>query len=167
MSDKTNICLPCGLCCDGTLIGHVQLEREELPDLKKIMDIEDEGGNGFFLQPCKKFCDKCTIYSSRPKQCDHFNCELLNAVNKKELDFDSALSSINLVKKTKKAIEDNVANLNIQLKSESFHFKMVELKTLLQKRINDSSLSTEHRNLISNMEKIDHVFILKFGVSIF
>ena len=46
MNDSLNICLSCGLCCDGTLIGHVQLNREELPALRELMDLEDENGNG-------------------------------------------------------------------------------------------------------------------------
>ncbi|MBL4710341.1 MAG: hypothetical protein JKY48_18070, partial [Flavobacteriales bacterium] len=66
MNDSLNICLSCGLCCDGSLIGHVQLDREEIPVVRELMDIEDENGNGFFLQPCTKYCDACNIYSQRP-----------------------------------------------------------------------------------------------------
>jgi hypothetical protein len=37
MNDSTNICLSSGLCCDGTLIGFVQLSDEEIPELRKLM----------------------------------------------------------------------------------------------------------------------------------
>jgi len=40
MSDSSSICLSCLLCCDGTLIGFVQLEQEEIPPLKALLDIE-------------------------------------------------------------------------------------------------------------------------------
>lgn len=98
MNDSLNICLPCGFCCDGTLIGHVQLNNEELPALKELMDIEDEKDNGFFLQPCSNYCDGCTIYSKRPKQCGNFECGLLKSFEQKELDFDSIIEIINEVK---------------------------------------------------------------------
>jgi len=135
MSDPLNICLSCGLCCDGTLIGFVKLDSEELPGMREVMDIEDENGNGFFLQPCNSYCDGCTIYSKRPKQCASFKCELLKSFEQKELNFDSAIEIINVVKQKKIAIEKKVAILQIELQSQSFYFKMVELKKLLQKAL--------------------------------
>ncbi|WP_040414305.1 YkgJ family cysteine cluster protein [Cyclobacterium qasimii] len=98
MNDSLNICLSCGICCDGTLIGFVQLDPEEVPRVKEFMDIEDEKGNGFFLQPCKKFCDACTVYSKRPRQCASFECGLLKSVDQKELEFDSAVEMVKVVK---------------------------------------------------------------------
>lgn len=101
MNDSLNICLPCGLCCDGTMIGHVQLDREELPVLKRLMNIEDENGNGFFLQPCNNYCDRCNIYSQKPKQCANFNCALLKSLKQKEVDFESAIEIISVFKQKK------------------------------------------------------------------
>ena len=101
MNDSLNICLSCGLCCDGTLIGYVKLGSEELPALRELLNIEEEGGKGFFLQPCKSYCDGCTIYSNRPKQCDNFKCGLLKSVEQKELSFDTALERINAVSQKK------------------------------------------------------------------
>ena len=101
MSDSSNICLSCGLCCDGTLIGFVELSREEMPTLKKIMDIEDDNGHGFFLQPCNSFCNGCNVYSDRPKHCASFKCELLKSVEQKNLEFDLAVETISIVKQKK------------------------------------------------------------------
>ena len=42
MNDSTNICLSCGLCCDGTLIGFVQLCEEEIPELSKLIEEKEE-----------------------------------------------------------------------------------------------------------------------------
>ena len=165
MIDSSNICLSCGLCCDGTLIGHVQLEPEEIPALKKIMDLENENGNGFFLQPCNNYCDGCTIYSERPKQCASFKCELLNSVEEKELDFNSAVITINTVKEKKVTIEKKVALLKIELKSQSFHFKMVELKKVLKKKSTESPLTHDHLELLSDLEHFDSLLFQKFGVS--
>lgn len=167
MSDPLNICLACGLCCDGTLIGHVQLEQEEIPTLKKLMDVEDENGNGFFLQPCSKYCNGCTIYSKRPKQCDSFNCDLLKSVEQNELSFDSALETVNAVKEMKKAIEKNISILQLDLKSQSFHFKMVELNKLLQNKKTESSMTKKHLELTSDLNQLDNLFFQKFGVSLY
>jgi|GEM_PF-844599 len=167
MSDSLNICLSCGLCCDGTLIGHVQLSNEELPTLRGIMDIEDENNNGFFLQPCNKYCDGCSIYSQRPKQCADFNCGLLKSVEQKELDFDSATAVIKKVKQKKNTIEKMLVTLNIELKSQSFYFKMIELKKLLQQTNLESLLTQNHIELISELEQLDTLMSDKFNISLY
>lgn len=167
MNDSLNICLSCGLCCDGTLIGHVQLGREELPALRELMNIEDAGdGKGFFLHPCNNYCDGCNIYSKRPKQCSDFRCGLLKSVEQKELDFDSAIEVVNVVKQKKIAIEKKLETLQIELQSPSFYFKMVELKKLLQKTKSESSLTQNHIELISDLEQLDSLLSKRFGVSL-
>jgi len=167
MNDSLNICLPCGFCCDGTLIGFVQIVSEELPVLRELMDIEDENGKGFFLQPCNNYCDGCSIYSKRPKQCTNFKCGLLKSVEQKEMDFDSAIETINVVKQKKIAIENKLAILEFELQSQSFHFKMVELNRLLDKKKYESSLPQDHLELISDLEQLDSLLIQKFGVSLY
>lgn len=92
------------------------------------MDVEDEYGNGFFLQPCTSYCDGCSIYSQRPKQCANFECKLLKSVEQKQLNFDLAVETINEVKQRKTTIEEKLAPLQLNLQSQSFNFRMVELK---------------------------------------
>jgi len=165
MSEPLNICMSCGLCCDGTLIGFVTLNREEIPAIKQIMEIDEVDGHGFFLQPCKKYCDGCTIYANRPKNCDKFNCELLKSAEQKELEFDSALEIINVVKQKKVVIEKMIAILKIELKSLSFYYKIVELKKVLQKIKPDSSRTPTHLELLSELQELDNVLLKNFGVS--
>jgi Fe-S-cluster containining protein len=167
MNDASNICLSCGFCCDGTVIGFVKLDREELPAIRKLMDIEEEHGNGFFLQPCNNFCDGCNIYSKRPKQCASFKCGLLKSVEQKELEFNSAIEIIDEVKQKKISIEKKLATKQFELKSQSFYFKMVELKKLLQKNKSVSSLTQNHLELISDLEQLDSLLSNKFDVSLF
>ncbi|WP_339924570.1 hypothetical protein [uncultured Cyclobacterium sp.] len=167
MSDSSNICLSCGICCDGTLIGFVQLDPEEVPRVKAFMEIEDEKGNGFFLQPCKKFCDACTVYSKRPSQCASFECGLLKSVDQKELEFDSAVEMVKVVKIKKVAIEEKLALSNIKLQSQSFYFKMVELNRLLRNKIADLSISQSQQELLSDIEELDNLVMKNFDVSFF
>lgn len=169
MSDSSSICLSCLQCCNGTLIGFVQLEREEIPALKGLLEIEeDSNGDGIFLQPCKNLCDTgCTIYEKRPKQCAKFNCELLKSVEQKETDFDTAVEIINIVKQKRIDIEKRLETLPLELKSESFYFKMVELKKVLKKLESESALTPNHLALISDFEQLDILLPTKFGISSF
>lgn len=167
MTDSINICLPCGLCCKGILVGFVQLDREEMPIIKQLMDIEEENDDGFFLQPCNKFVDKCTIYSQRPKQCAKYKCRLLKSVEQKELDFDSAIEIINAVKIKRIALEEKIALLRIELQSESFYFRMVELKNMLQQNKSESPLKQNHLELMSDLNQLDKLLSKEFDVSFF
>lgn len=61
MNNSTdNICVDCGLCCDGTMFGQV---------------INDDAES--LIQPCKYLCGHCTIYEDRPVACQDFKCALL------------------------------------------------------------------------------------------
>lgn len=169
MSDSSSICLSCLLCCDGTLIGFVQLESEEILPLKGLLDIEeDSNGSGVFLHPCKNLCaDGCTIYDQRPKQCRSFNCSLLKSVEQKEVTFDSAVEVINAVKEKKSTIEKQIAQLEIELKSPSFYFKMVELKKILKRLQAAETTTPKHLALIANLEQLDILQSTTFGISPF
>jgi len=169
MSDSSNLCLSCLLCCDGTLIGFVQLEREEILPLKGLLEIEeDSNGSGIFLHPCKNLCaDGCTIYEDRPKMCRSFNCGLLNAVEQKEITFNSAVATIKLVKEKKEAIESQLIQLQIKLKSPSFYFKMVELKKVLKRMNAEKVLTPEQSALSKNLELLGSILISQFGISDF
>jgi hypothetical protein len=167
MSDSSNICLSCGICCDGTLIGFVELEKAEIPAIKKLMDIEEGNGKGFILEPCKSFCNGCTIYAQRPKNCGDFNCGLLISVEQKEIAFNTAVETITDVKERKRAIEKKIALLPFQLKSPSFHFKMVELNRLLQKSKIDLSITKDQNELLADIHELDGLFSAKFGVSLY
>jgi len=167
MIDSTNICLSCGLCCTGTLIGFVQLNSEEMPVIRELMDIEEASSDGVFLQPCNKYCDGCTIYSDRPKQCASYDCELLKSVQRKELDFTSAIETVEVVKQRKGAIEEKLALLQIKLQSQSFYFKMAELKKLYQKNDYELASTQDFQDLIADIKQLDNLLLKKFGVSIF
>jgi len=166
MSESLNICLSCGSCCDGTLIGFVQLENEERSRMRALMEIEEVDDKGFFFLPCKNLgCDGCKIYTQRPKKCGEFECGILKSFQAKELDFDSAMAVINLLKQKRFAIEEKLAALPLQLQSQSFYFKVLELKKLLQKDNSEFSLSEKHENLLSEIQELDQLVRQYFGIS--
>lgn len=166
MTDPSNICLSCGLCCNGTLIGFVHLDGDELSSVSEFMEIVKEGNQGFFLQPCDKLGPGgCSIYSNRPKQCSKFNCGLLNAVEQKEIDFNAAVDVIKRVRQLKRTIEKTLLNLTFNLKSKSFYFQTLELKKLLRKMENQSPLSHHHQKLNAELCQLDEILLNKFGLS--
>ncbi|NDK56030.1 YkgJ family cysteine cluster protein [Pontibacter fetidus] len=165
MDDATKVCLACGLCCDGTLIGFVQVGYEELPVLRELLDVENANGEGFFLQPCKKFCDGCTIYPERPKHCAKYECGLLASLEQKEIDVETALVTVDVVKQKKVAIEKKLAFVQFELQSQSFYYKMIELKKLLRTDKSPSSFNQLHLDLLTELDQLEKLLSERFGIS--
>ncbi len=94
-STDENLCLSCGLCCNGVIFADVKLERGEdaarfqafgLPIRcsggRKPSTAGAKPGSASFPQPCAALdgC-RCRIYADRPSYCRKFECLLLKSVN--------------------------------------------------------------------------------------
>ncbi len=78
IKEVSDICVACGMCCDGTLFGKANLSNEQFNDdyenvLKARdlnMNVFEENGKYFFKQPCHLFNTCCTVYNQvRPRVC--------------------------------------------------------------------------------------------------
>src|SRR5690242_17601591 len=86
-----DICLTCGLCCNGAIFADVVLQTGD--DLGRLESagltflaapgqrVPTGSRNRRFSQPCAAFdgC-QCRIYSERPRHCQKFECLLLKGV---------------------------------------------------------------------------------------
>lgn len=84
---EQEICVNCGICCDGTLFDHAELEpgemsSGELPS-KIAQNYRKVGEKERFLLPCHYFEGKCTIYDQKKAVvCSAFRCQLLKDFSK-------------------------------------------------------------------------------------
>lgn len=75
---SANICLECGLCCDGTMFSRLPPVFED-PERGRI---RPEGGGPELMhppgpaQPCPAHRYACSIYRERPGACHHYECAL-------------------------------------------------------------------------------------------
>lgn len=92
----SQLCLDCGLCCDGTLFRYVAIsgsEREELVRLG-IGVGENRKGDVMWL-PCGKLEGKCcSIYEARPGGCRRFVCALGKRLEAKEVCLEDARAEV-------------------------------------------------------------------------
>lgn len=167
MDDSYNICLACGICCDGGLIGFVQIEADEFIEVRKVLEIEESDTIGFFLQPCSKFCSHCTIYEERPKQCRKFECQLLQSYDSGQISFQSADEVVHEVKQKRSVIEDQIIELNIVLRPASFYFQVIELNKFLNEKEINSSIVQNEMHLLSNLRSLNLLVNQHFGVTFF
>lgn len=167
MSDSSSICLSCGLCCDGTLIGFVQLDRDEVPRVREIMPIEEAGGQGFFVHPCSQLCGtSCQVYADRPKQCAAFHCGLLKKVSAGDQSKSAAISSIESVKVLRAELNGLMDELDLQLQSKSFYFSLLECEKILQKRVLAGENSAQVKLFFQRLKEFEALISKDFDLSL-
>ena len=108
MTDSENaisdLCVSCGMCCDGTLFGAAfvrdEADRIIAEDLGlKILDIK---GKLFFSLPCHHFSSCCSIYEkNRPQTCSSFFCPPIKRHNLNEQTFSETEKQIKLLQENR------------------------------------------------------------------
>ena len=94
------LCLQCGLCCNGVIFRDVELQPGDDATRLKSLGLpirapRAAGGNAKFPQPCAALdgC-RCRIYSDRPTYCRQFECALFKAVHAGHIETAAALRLI-------------------------------------------------------------------------
>jgi len=91
---SSQLCMSCGLCCQGLLHPNTALEPKEVPAARKLgFQIIDHDGPAF-PQPCVKFERCCTIYERRPQACVGYKCALLRKLEAGDIQFDVAMNTV-------------------------------------------------------------------------
>ena len=97
-----DLCLACGLCCNGVLFKDVELQpaddADKLVVLGLPLKIAHRGKQSLAKapQPCAALCadNRCRIYADRPQRCRQFECALFKNVAAGETKSDQALKTI-------------------------------------------------------------------------
>lgn len=96
------LCTQCGLCCDGTLFGDVELRgRREAIRLAALgLDVDSDDADVELLAlPCAGLRGtRCGVYAHRPQCCRTFECRLLQQAQRGEVTAVDALSRIRAAK---------------------------------------------------------------------
>lgn len=108
------LCLACGMCCDGSLFDGVQLEPGEDAARLKALGLPVRVSRAKvpiarFPQPCAALCaDRtCRVYRDRPHQCRVFECGVYKKAKAGELDHAAAMRWV----KKGRRLSDRVSRL--------------------------------------------------------
>jgi hypothetical protein len=90
--DGSELCVGCGMCCDGTLYGRARTVVDEHHRIVKAgMEIVSDGEKTYFRLPCAfESCGQCTIYETRFEVCRSFTCALLRRLEQGEISQEQA-----------------------------------------------------------------------------
>ncbi|MEM1039502.1 MAG: hypothetical protein AAGI12_08525 [Pseudomonadota bacterium] len=128
MSQQEDLCISCGLCCDGTLYQSVQLFEgdpgenlialgAEISPLETVSEMQTVMKLG-----CAAHQDGCCqVYAHRPKHCQRFECRTLKAVASGTMSFSDAQTIISdtiavcdALKKTAEDIDPALGDKSVQ-----------------------------------------------------
>jgi uncharacterized protein len=118
--EVSDICVSCGMCCDGTLFmfGNIINENDKQNVVNKGIEVEFQKDKWVFKQPCAQFKGCCQIYSqTKPNVCNSFFCDPLKNAKNGYISIEVAENQILKAKK-----------LSIDLKNE--YDKYVEFEGL-------------------------------------
>ena len=88
--DPSDLCITCGLCCNGTLFDYADLKEHEFEQVVRLgmKPADDTNKTGFSL-PCPQLDGtKCSCYGDRPSVCGDFMCELVDTLTTGEMSLD-------------------------------------------------------------------------------
>jgi len=89
----SDLCLDCGLCCNGTLWPGVFVEESKHHLFKWVE--KREVNFGFVMhepEGCEQLdnCNLCRIYENRPSKCKEYTCGVLEEVKRNDISFEYA-----------------------------------------------------------------------------
>lgn len=96
-AEEQEICLECGICCDGTLFSSAWLKADERGRLPQWMEENSFSQNGeeLFLLPCGYFSGRCTIYERKKAYvCSAFRCRVLKDLSEGRITRKAALVTV-------------------------------------------------------------------------
>ena len=110
------LCTRCGLCCDGTLFGDVELsgpaEAARLEVLGLDVDADDADVELLAL-PCGALRGtRCSVYAHRPQCCRTFECRLLQEAQRGAVTTDDALARISEARAQVHQVEALLSKMN-------------------------------------------------------
>lgn len=144
VSAAQSLCLACGLCCDGTLFGWVELKSQEdvVAAQARGLNVARRGGRTIAKQPCPAHVNRaCTVYEDRPGVCRTFRCELLKNLEQGGISEEAA----------KKIVDTTVAARTESLAlASALSAEAPEVWTLIPKLLKDPSRRAAHVRLLFN-----------------
>lgn len=110
----SQLCLQCGLCCDGSVFATVRLQPADDPEHLRQAGLTLRGPptSRRFAQPCPMLegC-RCRIYPQRPSHCQTFDCALLKRLRQGKVSLPEAAREVHGARRLVEAVRGKLRAL--------------------------------------------------------
>lgn len=105
-SQATDLCLECGLCCQGVPYSRAMLATSEMELARELALSVDAYGDGLcFHLPCPQHQgNRCVTYQRRPQACSAYQCELLQCFLAGEIALEESLTLMRQAKELRDSL---------------------------------------------------------------
>jgi Fe-S-cluster containining protein len=148
------LCLACGLCCNGAIFADVRLLVEDnvkdLADLGLNLKSRGSARRPLLVQPCAAHdgC-RCNIYEKRPGYCRQFDCALLKSYWQGHVRKDKALRIIRSARKQITTVKQLLRDLGDTDESLSIRTRFRQTAKRLERNPNESDSNVFSRLTIA------------------
>lgn len=166
--DSKKLCSLCGMCCSGIIVDTAIIYDNDPKEmfLDLIFDKEFSGSSqSFFSLPCPHHSGHdCKIYDEDiPKICKEWLCKSLADFETGKIDFDSALSKINLVKRLASQIDSFLKKHGHNNANESWRKRVYNLYHTKYPNLDKSGYSKHNAEFLLNVSALD-VYAKKYFI---
>ncbi|MBI5385867.1 MAG: YkgJ family cysteine cluster protein [Verrucomicrobia bacterium] len=133
------LCLACGICCNGVLFADVELQPGD--DADKLHGLGLSVRAAKFPQPCAALgagC-RCRFYADRPARCRQFECALFKKAAAGEVTVPAALRTIRQTLQLAAQVEDLLRRLGDSEEQRALSLRFQRMR----KRIHAMELDEE------------------------
>ena len=157
-NDNQNICIHCGLCCDGTLFNHAKIKENEPSLTGYSFEIIEREKRAFKL-PCAYLKETvCSIYLERPYSvCESFRCKLLRSVISENVSNTDAMKIIDDTIALKTKIELQLLEHHPENTGDTLPVKMEEFKAHFAGDMSDVEFRRKYGKIILNFFMLNKI----------
>lgn len=175
---SNELCLECGLCCNGVIFADVRLEPGDdagrlrslgLPVISTNSGLRSDAGGrnrkskinpSGFQQPCAALggC-RCRIYADRPKYCREFECLLLKNVEAGLLETAAARRVIRTTLRRAEEVKRLLRKLGDADEQSALSLRFRRMKQRMESGIPDA----ENAEMFSRLTLAVHDLNLRLG----
>ena len=163
--NEQNICVTCGMCCDGTLFFHALLQPGEMGNLPEKIEqnYRMENGKEFFLLPCLYFNGKCTIYNKkRADVCSGYRCQLLRDFAEGKTTLANALETVRGTLKMRSDIIEEYLRITGKNNETTFRKLLLNLGDIQTSTSKKESVNTEFDLFVARCNIFEALLIKHF-----
>jgi Fe-S-cluster containining protein len=161
----SNICLGCGLCCDGTIFATVSLyPADDVHALRAAgVALPVPGGAASFHQPCPALSAGCCgVYEQRPGSCRDYRCALRRRYDGNEISFGEARTVIDTAIALRDAVRPELERLTQSTAPSSLKHMYRLAQTLLEAPDDPVRSRREHGRLLLAMASLQRFLARHF-----
>lgn len=129
-AEEQEICLCCGMCCDGTLFINAGLKQNERGGLPAWIEENSftTGDEDFFRLPCGYFSGRCTIYDSKKAfVCSAYRCRVLKDFTNGKISKEEAVDTVRFALKMRDDLIGSFREMTGRM--ERIHFRKMLSET--------------------------------------